>query len=76
MITLLLPRRGIKCDLVGAESLFQDAFATDVRPVIEEWRDSKGHPRDPMMAFRESGYLDRITKERAERNAGSISSYA
>jgi L-rhamnose isomerase/sugar isomerase len=65
-----------KCDLVGAESLFQDAFATDVRPAIEEWRDSKGYPRDPMMAFRESGYLNRITNERAERNAGSVSSYA
>jgi L-rhamnose isomerase/sugar isomerase len=65
-----------KCDLVGAESLFQDAFATDVRPAIEEWRDSKGYPRDPMMAFRESSYLNRITKERAERNAGNVSSYA
>src|ERR1700690_4004450 len=64
------------CDLVGAESLFQDAFATDVRPTIEEWRDAKGFPRAPMTAFRESGYLDRITKERAARNAGSLSSYA
>jgi L-rhamnose isomerase/sugar isomerase len=64
------------CDLVRAESLFQDAFATDVRPTIEKWRDSKGFPRDPMTAFRESGYLDRITKERTARNAGSVSSYA
>src|ERR1700747_3136907 len=27
-----------KCDLVRAESLLQDAFATDVRPTIHEWR--------------------------------------
>jgi L-rhamnose isomerase / sugar isomerase len=64
------------CDLVQAESLLQDAFATDVRPAIEEWRESKGLPRDPMQAFRESGYLERITKERAAKNAQSVSSYA
>jgi L-rhamnose isomerase / sugar isomerase len=72
----LLTEARDKCDLVRAESLFQDAFATDVRPTIEEWRDSKGFPRDPMTAFRESGYLARITQERATRNAVSVSSYA
>jgi L-rhamnose isomerase / sugar isomerase len=40
------------------------------------WRASKGLPLDPMEAFRQSGYLERITKDRAERNARSISSYA
>jgi len=63
-------------ELVQAESRLQDAFATDVRPAIQEWRASKGLPADPMEAFRQSGYLERITKERAERNARSISSYA
>jgi L-rhamnose isomerase/sugar isomerase len=65
-----------KCNLVDAESTLQDAFATDVRPVIREWRDSKGLPKDPMEAFRESGYLERITKERAAKNAHNVSSYA
>jgi L-rhamnose isomerase/sugar isomerase len=64
------------CELVQAESLLQDAFATDVRPVIQDWRKSKGLPEDPMSAFRESGYLERITKERAARNARSVTSYA
>jgi L-rhamnose isomerase/sugar isomerase len=64
------------CDLVAAESLLQDAFATDVRPVIQEWRESKGLPKNPMEAFRQSGYLERITQERAARNAHSVSSYA
>lgn len=41
-------------DLVKAESVLQDAFATDVRPVIQEWRQSKGLPADPMEAFRQS----------------------
>jgi L-rhamnose isomerase/sugar isomerase len=64
------------CDLVGAESLLQDAFNIDVRPAIQEWRDSKGLPRDPLKAFLESGYMERITKERAARNSQSITSYA
>jgi L-rhamnose isomerase/sugar isomerase len=64
------------CELVKAESLLQDAFATDVRPAIREWRQSKGLPQDPMDAFRQSGYLERIAKERAARNSQSVSSYA
>jgi L-rhamnose isomerase / sugar isomerase len=64
------------CDLVRAESLLQDAFATDVRPMIQEWRDAKGLQKNPMSAFRESGYLERITKERASRNLQGGSSYA
>jgi L-rhamnose isomerase/sugar isomerase len=64
------------CDLIRAETLLQDAFNTDVRPAIQEWRGSKGLPSEPMQAFRESGYLERITKERAARNARSVTSYA
>jgi L-rhamnose isomerase/sugar isomerase len=65
-----------RCELVRAESLLQDAFATDVRPVIQEWRQSKGLPKDPMDAFRQSGYLERVTKERSARNSKTLSSYA
>jgi len=65
-----------KCDLIAAESLLQDAFNTDVRPAIQDWRDSKGLPRDPLKAFLGSGYMERITKERAARNSQSVSSYA
>jgi len=64
------------CNLVDAESTLQEAFATDVRPAIQEWRESKGLPKDPMAAFRQSGYLERISKERAAKNAHSVSSYA
>ena len=64
------------CNLVEAESLLQDAFATDLRPAIQDWKVSKGLPKDPLEAFRQSGYLDRITKERAAKNAHNVSSYA
>ncbi len=66
----------IHCDLVAAESMLQDAFNSDVRPVIQAWRDSKGLPRDPLKAFLESGYMERITKERAAHNSQNVSSYA
>jgi L-rhamnose isomerase/sugar isomerase len=63
-------------DLVRAEACLQDAFATDVRPAIREWRESKGLPADPMQAFRESGYLERITAVRGPRKASNVSTYA
>ena len=64
------------CDLIRAEGCLQDAFASDVRPAIREWRTSKGLPADPLDAFRSSGYLERICTERASQNASSVSSYA
>jgi len=64
------------CRLVDAESCLKDAFSTDVRPVIREWAQSKGLPVDPMDAFRQSGYQERIAAERGARNMASVSSYA
>jgi L-rhamnose isomerase/sugar isomerase len=60
---------------VDAESTLQDAFSTDVRPAIMEWRRAKRLPADPLEAFRASGYLDRITARRGGRVSAS-SSYA
>jgi L-rhamnose isomerase/sugar isomerase len=64
------------CALVDAEGCLKDAFSTDVRPVIREWSHSKGLPADPMDAFRQSGYLEKITAERGAKNAAAVSSYA
>jgi L-rhamnose isomerase/sugar isomerase len=63
-------------DIVRAESCLQDAFAHDVRPAIREWRASKGLPENPLEAFRQSGYLERVALERAPRNMSSVTSYA
>ena len=70
---LLLAQR--QADLVRAEECLQDAFATDVRPAIRDWRAARGLPADPLEAFREGGYLQKITAARAPR-AASPSSYA
>jgi L-rhamnose isomerase/sugar isomerase len=63
-------------DLISAERCLQDAFASDVRPSLAEWRAHHGLPRDPLDAFRDGGYVTRITKERAARPRASVSSYA
>jgi L-rhamnose isomerase/sugar isomerase len=63
-------------ELIDAEECLKDAFSTDVRPAIREWRRSKGLAEAPLEAFRESDYLERATRERAERNRFSVSSYA
>ena len=63
-------------ELIDAEECLKDAFATDVRPAIREWRKSKGSAEAPLEAFRETGYVVRATRERAERNRLSVSSYA
>ncbi|PYR15248.1 MAG: hypothetical protein DMG00_00955 [Acidobacteria bacterium] len=63
------------CRLVEAESVLRDAFATDVRPVIQDWRRTNRLPVDPLDAFRQSGYLERITAERGGRTSAA-SSYA
>ena len=64
------------CALIDAEGCLKDAFSTDVRGAIREWAQSKGLPADPMEAFRQSGYLEKITAERSAKNAASVSSYA
>jgi L-rhamnose isomerase/sugar isomerase len=58
----------VKAELVDAEECLKAAFATDVRPLLREWRKSKGLAENPLQAFRESGYMERITRERAERS--------
>ena len=53
--------------LVDAENIYKDVFSTDVRPAIREWRRAKGLGENPLVAFRQSGYLERITNERKGR---------
>jgi len=64
-----------RSQLIDAESTLRDAFATDVRPVIEQWRGARRLPTDPLDAFRQSGYLERVTAEREGRTTAK-SSYA
>jgi L-rhamnose isomerase/sugar isomerase len=72
----LLTQAQSKTEIVKAEECLRDAFATDVRPILEAWRKSKGLPVNPLRALYESGYVEEISRERAEKNKASLSSYA
>jgi len=61
---------------VDAEQTLRGAFWTDVRPIVKEWRVAKGLPGDPLQAFRESGYAERVAGERRAQNLGATASYA
>jgi L-rhamnose isomerase/sugar isomerase len=65
-----------ECRLVEAEECFRNAFWEDVRPVVREWRVARGLPAEPLKALAESGYVEKITRERGSKNARSVSSYA
>src|SRR5271157_5400961 len=62
--------------LIDAENCLKDAFETDVRPVLREWRESRRLAPDPLRAFRNSGYTERAARERGSRKKGTVSSYA
>ncbi|MBB6406213.1 L-rhamnose isomerase [Arthrobacter sp. AZCC_0090] len=51
-------------DVLTANGIFNDAFYTDVRPALAEWRESRGLPADPMTAFKASGYQKKINEDR------------
>jgi L-rhamnose isomerase / sugar isomerase len=59
-------------DVLGANGIVMDAFYTDVRPALAQWRTERGLPADPMTAFAESGYQQQIN---AERVGGTQSSW-
>ncbi len=51
-------------DVLGANSVYMDAFYRDVRPDLAAWRESRGLPADPMRAYAESGHQERIEADR------------
>jgi L-rhamnose isomerase/sugar isomerase len=55
-------------DVLAANGIFMDAFSTDVRPALAEWRESRGLPADPMKAYAASDYQARIEADRVGGN--------
>jgi L-rhamnose isomerase/sugar isomerase len=51
-------------DVLTANGILMDAFYTDVRPALAEWRASRGLPEDPIAAYAESGYGATIAADR------------
>ena len=51
-------------DVLGANGILMDAFYTDVRPDLAAWRELRGLPADPMVAYAASGYQQKIAETR------------
>lgn len=55
-------------DVLGAHAVLMDAFHTDVRQALSDWRESRGLDGSPFDAFRRSGYLESRAADRAGGN--------
>lgn len=55
----------LSCDVLGANQVLMDAFYTDVRKPLADWRESRGLPADPVAAYVASGHKERVVAERA-----------
>ena len=68
-----------RMNVVDAEECLREAFFTDVRPLLREWRKRRNIEPDPIAAYRASGYESRMAKEREEargaRGTAASSSY-
>jgi L-rhamnose isomerase/sugar isomerase len=51
-------------DVLGANGVLMDAYATDVRPLLADLRTGMGIDPDPMAAYARSGYAERVAAER------------
>ncbi|MER3410696.1 MAG: sugar isomerase, partial [Thermoleophilia bacterium] len=47
-------------DVLAAHRVLVDGFQTDVRPLLSRLRSDLGLPADPVQAFREEGYAERL----------------
>jgi L-rhamnose isomerase / sugar isomerase len=68
-------------NIVDAEQCLRDAFFTDVRPLLADWRKKKNLDPNPLEAYRASGYEAKVARERESSRAArglksSGSSYA
>lgn len=51
-------------DVMLANDIFMDAYQTDVRQELAQWRASNGLPLDAMADYRASGYAEKVAKDR------------
>jgi L-rhamnose isomerase / sugar isomerase len=61
-------RQHQKCgSIVDAENVLKTAFHTNTDGMLAEWRQSKGIASNPLLAYRDSGYGEKIARERKQR---------
>jgi L-rhamnose isomerase/sugar isomerase len=63
-------------DIVDAEAILKDAFFTDVRPLLAEWRKKHNIDPNPIAAYRAAGHEAKAAKERGGRKRAGGGAYA
>jgi L-rhamnose isomerase/sugar isomerase len=66
----LLAQRQAEGDVLGAPRVLEDAFLTDVRPLLAQVRKELGVPEDPIAAYRADNYAQRVAQERGKASDG------
>lgn len=61
-----------KEDIVTGEMCLVEAFGTDVEPLLKQVRVEMGRDPDPLVAHRESGYLEKKAKQRVGKASGGL----
>ena len=56
------------CDVLAGNDILMDAYNTDVRGLLREWRSDKGIDPEPMKAYAASGYAKKIATDRVGGN--------
>jgi L-rhamnose isomerase/sugar isomerase len=59
-----------KGDVLEAYRTLTDAYRTDVRPLLSEFRSAAGLPLEPVKEHRSSGYAERVAADRGTAAAG------
>jgi L-rhamnose isomerase/sugar isomerase len=73
---LLVDRKALKeaqknNDIVKAQNILQNAFRTDVRPIVAEARLRAGAALDPLQLFDELAVREQLVKERGENSVAT-----
>ena len=66
-----LERAQAEGDVLAANRILVDAYATDVRPLCAKVREDLGAAADPIAAFRAGGYAERVAEARRHGKAAA-----
>ncbi len=59
-------------DVLLANRILMGAYETDVQPLLKKIRVEMGRDPDPILAYREGGYAQKIAEERAGEGIGAL----
>lgn len=65
-----LSERQQQKDVLGAHEVLMDAFKTDVRPLLREFRETSGIDPEPLQALKRGGYAEKNAAERGTATGG------